>query len=126
MKITLKENIELGQIVRFEAAAGNILESYVHIQGGRGVNAVLVELQGGNAELAHDIAVHCAFAKPGYLTRDQVPEADVAAAVDEADAAMREHASHLAGGVFVCRVVAGARAAEDADAFHKGMILVGK
>ena len=76
MKITLKENIELGQVVRFEAAAGNILDSYVHIQGGRGVNAVLIELQGGNAELAHDIAVHCAFARPKYLTRDDVP-ADV-------------------------------------------------
>ena len=43
MKITLKEKIELGQVVRFEAAAGNLLESYTHIQGGRGVNAVLLE-----------------------------------------------------------------------------------
>jgi elongation factor Ts len=43
------------------------------------VNAVLVELAGGSVELAHDIAVHVAFARPKYLTRDEVP-ADVVAA----------------------------------------------
>lgn len=76
LKITLKEKIELGEVVRFEAAAGNIIDSYQHIQGGRGVNAVLVEIAGGTADLAHDIAVHIAFARPKYLTRDEVP-ADV-------------------------------------------------
>ena len=44
-----------------------------------GVNAVAVVLEGGSEELAHDIAVHIAFAKPTYLSRDEVPEADVAA-----------------------------------------------
>ena len=78
MKITLKEKIELGEVVRFEAAAGNLLESYVHIQGGRGVNAVLLEMSGGNAELGHDIAVHIAFARPKYLTKDDVPAEEVA------------------------------------------------
>jgi len=73
LKIAKKENIELGKVVRFEAADGNILDSYLHIQDGRGVNAVLIELQGGSAELAHDLAVHIAFAKPPYLTRDEVP-----------------------------------------------------
>ena len=77
MKITLKEKIELGQVVRFEAAAGNLLESYTHIQGGRGVNAVLLELEGGNAELGHDIAVHVAFARPTYLNREDVPAAEI-------------------------------------------------
>src|SRR6187399_3138141 len=76
LKVTLKENIGLGEVVRIEAADGNVLESYHHIQGGRGVNAVLVEIAGGSAELAHDIAVHIAFARPKYLSRDDVP-ADV-------------------------------------------------
>lgn len=76
LKITLKEKIELGQVVHMEAADGNELGHYEHVQGGRGVNAVLVELAGGSAELAHDIAVHIAFARPKYLTRDEVP-ADV-------------------------------------------------
>ena len=36
-------------------------------------------IEGGTDELAHDIAVHIAFTKPTYLSRDEVPEADVAA-----------------------------------------------
>lgn len=76
LKITLKEKIELGDVVRIEAAAGNIIDSYQHIQGGRGVNAVLVEMSGGSVDLAHDIAVHIAFARPKYLKATDVP-ADV-------------------------------------------------
>ena len=76
LKITLKEKIELGEVVRFEAAPGNVLDSYLHIQGGRGVNAVLVEMSNASQQLAHDIAVHIAFARPKYLSRNDVP-ADV-------------------------------------------------
>jgi elongation factor Ts len=76
LKITLKEKIELGSVARIEAAAGNEIGHYEHIQGGRCVNGVLVELSGGSADLAHDIAVHIAFARPQYLRRDDVP-ADV-------------------------------------------------
>jgi len=73
LKITLKERIELGDVVRFEAAPGNVLDSYLHLQGGRGVNAVLVEMANASQELAHDVAVHIAFARPKYLSRDDVP-----------------------------------------------------
>src|SRR4051794_28213175 len=73
LKIAKKENIEVGTVVRFEAGDGHLLESYLHLQDGRGVNAVLIELDGGTKELAHDIAVHVAFAKPPYLSRDEVP-----------------------------------------------------
>jgi elongation factor Ts len=78
LKITLKEKIELGETIRFEAASGNVLDSYTHIQGGRGVNGVIVEMAGATQELAHDVAVHIAFARPRYLTIDDVP-ADVLA-----------------------------------------------
>jgi elongation factor Ts len=37
------------------------------------VNGVVVVLQGGSKDLAHDIAVHIAFAKPQYLRREDVP-----------------------------------------------------
>jgi len=77
LKITLKEKIELGEVRRVEAAAGDVLDSYLHVQGGRGVNAVLVELAGGTPELAHDIAVHIAFAKPRYLAKEDVPADEV-------------------------------------------------
>ena len=33
----------------------------------------------GAAELAHDIAAHIAFARPTYISRDEVPEEEVAA-----------------------------------------------
>ena len=79
LKILLKEKIDLGDVVRFEAASGNVLDLYPHIQGGRGVNGVIVEMAGATQELAHDIAVHIAFARPKYLKKDDVP-ADVIAA----------------------------------------------
>lgn len=77
LKVSKRENIELGSVVRLEAADGNILDSYLHVQDGRGVNAVLVELRGGTREQAHDLAVHVAFTKPAYLSRDEVPAAEV-------------------------------------------------
>jgi len=78
LKVVLKENIEVGTLVRFEKAAGNLVDSYLHLQEGRGVNAVLVELAGGTQDLAHDLALHIAFRRPPYLTRDEVPEEEVA------------------------------------------------
>lgn len=71
--VTLKENIGLGHTVRYVAGEGNLLSSYVHIQNDRGVNGILVEIHGGDAEAAHDVAVHVAFARPQYLSRDEVP-----------------------------------------------------
>ncbi len=73
LKITLKEKIEIGRVVHMAAAAGNVIGHYEHVQGGRGVNGVLVEVAGGSDELAHDVAVHIAFARPQYLSRDEVP-----------------------------------------------------
>ena len=35
LKITLKEKIELGEVVRIAAADGNVLDSYLHVQGGQ-------------------------------------------------------------------------------------------
>ena len=73
LKVTLKENIALGRVTRFEASAPHVVDGYLHVQSERGVQAVLVELDGGPVELAHDIAVHIGFAKPRFLSRDDVP-----------------------------------------------------
>jgi elongation factor Ts len=78
LKVTLKENIALGRVERFEAGDGSVLGSYLHIQADRGVNAVLVELAGGSRELAHDLAVHIAFTRPEYLRKEDVPAEVVA------------------------------------------------
>ena len=79
LKISLKENLEIGDVVRYEPAEGNQLDAYLHVQNERGVNGVLVEVEGGSAELAHEIALHIAFAKPSVLSRDEVPAAEVEA-----------------------------------------------
>ena len=76
LKITLKENIDVGAIKRLESAEGMAVDLYQHVQDGRVKNGVVVVLDGGSVDLAHDIAVHAAFTKPRYLSRDQVP-ADV-------------------------------------------------
>ena len=78
LRSTLKENISVGRVRRLVAAAGQVVDTYLHQQAGRGVNAVGVVLEGGTEELAHDIAVHIAFAKPAYLSRDDVPADEVA------------------------------------------------
>ncbi len=73
LRVLLKEKIELGKVARFVAPAGAIIDGYLHYQSDRGVNAVLVEVAGGDRELAHNIAVHVAFSKPQYLSRNEVP-----------------------------------------------------
>ena len=78
LRTSLQENISVGRVARIEAQAGEVLDTYLHQQAGRGVNGVIVLLRGGTQELAHDVAVHIAFAKPAYLRREDVPEADVA------------------------------------------------
>ena len=43
-----------------------------------GVNAVLIEIDNGDPEIAHDVALHIASSRPKYLTRDDVPPEVVA------------------------------------------------
>jgi elongation factor Ts len=74
---TLKENISLGRVFRLEAGTDEVIETYNHYQSGRGVNAVAVVVKGASQEVAHEIAVHIAFTKPAYLTREEVPAEEV-------------------------------------------------
>ena len=73
IKITLKENIDVGAVKRLDAGEGKVIDLYQHVQDGRVKNGVVVVLDGGSVDLAHDVAVHAAFAKPRYLSRDDVP-----------------------------------------------------
>lgn len=79
MLTTLKENISIGRVYRLEAGDGEVVDTYIHQQSGRGVNAVAVVVKDGTEELAHEVAVHIAFAKPLYLSRADVPADEVAA-----------------------------------------------
>ncbi len=76
---TLKENISIGRVRRVVAGDDEVVETYIHQQSGRGVNAVAVVVRGADREVAHEVAVHIAFAKPLYLARADVPVAEVEA-----------------------------------------------
>ena len=78
LRLTTKENLALGKVIRIEAGAGNLLDTYLHSQDGRGINAVVIEGSGIDQETLHEIALHIAFAKPAALSRDEI-SADAAA-----------------------------------------------
>ncbi len=78
LRLTLKENIELGRIAHFQAGDTSLIDTYLHTQNGRGVNAVMVELTGGSMSQAHDVALHVASMRPRWLSRDDVPPERVA------------------------------------------------
>ena len=66
---TIGENMSIRRFVRYET--NNLLESYIH---GDGKIAVLVEMENGTHELAKDICMQIAAARPEYLDRESVPE----------------------------------------------------
>jgi len=61
------ENVQVRRLVRIESS--NIVAGYVH--GGR--IGVLVELKGGDAELAKGLAMHIAAMNPPYIKASDVP-----------------------------------------------------
>ncbi len=62
------ENMSIRRFARFEAKGG--LTSYIH--GGSKVG-VIVDVTGGDDQLAKDLAMHIAASKPVSLSRDHVP-----------------------------------------------------
>ncbi len=68
---TIGENMTIRRFTRFESEG--LVESYIH---GNGKIGVLVDINVENPELAKDICMQIAAAKPEYLDRTKVP-ADV-------------------------------------------------
>jgi elongation factor Ts len=68
----LGENIQIVGASQFE---GDTIQAYVHPPANK-VGA-MVQVRGGTPELARDLAMHLTFARPRYLNREQVPQADV-------------------------------------------------
>lgn len=67
------EKIDIRRFTVYEYG-NDTVGHYIH---GGGKIGVLVELEGGDAEVAKDVAMHIAAAKPAYLDRTQVPEAEL-------------------------------------------------
>ena len=70
----LHENIVIVGAERYEADDGQVLNAYTHPPANK--IGVLVKLEGGNEELARQLAMHVSFAAPEWTTREDVP-ADV-------------------------------------------------
>ncbi len=68
------EKIAIRRFAKFVNGGNGVVESYIHMGGKVGV---LVEIEGctcdGAKELAHDVALQIAAAKPLYLTAAEVP-----------------------------------------------------
>lgn len=65
---TIGENMSIRRFERFET--NGMVAKYIH---GDGKIAVLVDMEGASEELAKDICMQIAAAKPEYLDRDSVP-----------------------------------------------------
>jgi len=65
---TIGENMSIRRFERFESAG--LVEKYIH---GEGKIGVLVDLENGTPELAKDICMQIAAAKPEFLNRESVP-----------------------------------------------------
>jgi len=72
----LGENIAVTGAARFEGAEHDVLSAYVHPPGNK--LGVLMHAKGA-PDLAYKVAMHIAAAAPLYVSRDAVPEAEVAA-----------------------------------------------
>ncbi|MDO4178288.1 MAG: translation elongation factor Ts [Phascolarctobacterium sp.] len=67
------EKITVRRFARYENKDG-VVAAYIHMGGKIGV---LVNMNGGSAELGKDIAMQVAAANPSYLNRTQVPTAEL-------------------------------------------------
>jgi len=61
------ENIQLGDVYE---VVGDVLGNYVH----NNKIGIIVSLEGGNTELAKDIAMHIAAMKPEYISKEEISE----------------------------------------------------
>jgi elongation factor Ts len=74
LKLTVKENIDFGLVTRYDKPEGAEIDAYLH---GGGRAGVLVEATGVSPEVLHEVAMHVAFARPTFLSRDEVPADEV-------------------------------------------------
>ena len=65
---TIGENLSIRRFARFES--NGLLESYIH---GDGKIAVLIDMAKGDKELAKDLCMQIAAARPEYLNEQSVP-----------------------------------------------------
>tara|TARA_B100000214_G_scaffold274989_1_gene205087 strand:+ start:895 stop:1689 length:795 start_codon:yes stop_codon:yes gene_type:complete len=78
LRISKKENIQLGIVKQIVIDEGSLVDVYLHTdQEGRGINGVIVQGKDVSPETLHEVALHIAFAKPSALSREEVAKEDI-------------------------------------------------
>jgi elongation factor Ts len=75
--VKLGENVVIAGAARFEAVNGSSVAAYAHPPANK--LGVLLQVRGGDADLGRKLAMHIAASNPRWISRNDVPEAEVVA-----------------------------------------------
>jgi elongation factor Ts len=125
----LGENIAVAGAARFEAVDGGRLGAYVHPPANK--LGVLLNLRGGDDDLARKLAMHIAASNPRWIGREDVPEDAIAAEreifanSDEVQSKPEQARDKIVEGMMNKRFF-GANVLADQDWVHDDDLKVGK
>jgi elongation factor Ts len=125
----LGENIAVAGAARFEAVDGSRLGAYVHPPANK--LGVLLNLRGGDDDLARKLAMHIAASSPRWIGREDVPDDAIAAEreifsnSDEVQSKPEQARDKIVEGMMNKRFF-GANVLADQDWVHDDDLAVGK
>ncbi|MHB8468542.1 MAG: translation elongation factor Ts [Gaiellaceae bacterium] len=125
----LGENVAVVGAARFEAVDGAIVSAYAHPPANK--LGVLVQLRGGDADLARRVAMHIASAAPEWIERDAIPadlvtaEREIYANTDEVLSKPEQAREKIVAGMLAKRFF-GARVLADQEWVWDTSLKVGK
>ena len=125
----LGENIAVAGAARFEAVNGGRLGAYVHPPANK--LGVLVNLSGGDDELARNLAMHISWSDPRWIGREDVPqelivtEREIFANSDEVQSKPEQAREKIVEGMLNKRFF-GVNVLAEQEWIHDGSLTVGK
>ena len=125
----LGENIAVAGAARFEAVDGGRIGAYAHPPANK--LGVLVQLRGGDDDLARKLAMHIAASSPQWIGREDVPEDAIAtekeifANSDEVQSKPEQAREKIVEGMLNKRFF-GANVLTEQEWIHDGSLKVGK
>jgi elongation factor Ts len=125
----LGENIAVAGAARFETVDGGRLGAYVHPPANK--LGVLLQLRGGDDELARKLAMHIAASSPHWIAREDVPadaiaaEREIFANTDEVQSKPEQAREKIVEGMLNKRFF-GANVLAEQDWIHDGSQTVGQ
>jgi elongation factor Ts len=125
----LGENIAVAGAARFEAVDGGRVAAYVHPPANK--LGVLVQLRGGDDDLARKLAMHIAASSPQWIGREDVPddalaaEREIFANSDEVQSKPEQAREKIVEGMLNKRFF-GANVLAEQEWIHDGSVKVGE